>query len=67
MRPVHAFSACVQCMRSVHAFRACNECMNSYHLNRRILIQYSEKLSHLIYAAADMVLVPSNFEPCGLT
>lgn len=28
---------------------------------------YDEPLSHLIYAAADILLVPSNFEPCGLT
>ena len=28
---------------------------------------YSEALSHLIYAAADIFLVPSMFEPCGLT
>jgi starch synthase len=28
---------------------------------------YDEPLSHLIYAAADIVLVPSMFEPCGLT
>jgi starch synthase len=27
----------------------------------------SDPLSHLMYAAADMVLVPSMFEPCGLT
>ena len=33
----------------------------------RLLIMYSEALSHLIYAAADFVLVPSMFEPCGLT
>ena len=37
------------------------------HCTSRILIQYSERLSHLIFAAADIVLVPSNFEPCGLT
>ncbi|KIY95460.1 hypothetical protein MNEG_12503 [Monoraphidium neglectum] len=30
-------------------------------------IFYSEALSHQIYAAADIVLVPSMFEPCGLT
>jgi starch synthase len=24
-------------------------------------------LSHLIYAGADIILVPSNYEPCGLT
>lgn len=28
---------------------------------------YSERLAHMIYAAADIVLVPSMFEPCGLT
>jgi hypothetical protein len=28
---------------------------------------YSETLAHQIYAAADMLLVPSLFEPCGLT
>lgn len=33
----------------------------------KLLIFYSDPLSHLMYAAADMVLVPSMFEPCGLT
>jgi len=28
---------------------------------------YNEPLSHLIYAGCDMILVPSMFEPCGLT
>jgi len=28
---------------------------------------FNEELSHLIYAGADMMLVPSLFEPCGLT
>ncbi|MEB3336060.1 MAG: glycogen synthase, partial [Leptolyngbyaceae bacterium] len=27
----------------------------------------NEELSHLIYAGADMIVVPSNYEPCGLT
>jgi starch synthase len=27
----------------------------------------SEALAHMLYAAADIVLVPSIFEPCGLT
>lgn len=30
-------------------------------------IGYDEELAHLIYAGADMMLVPSLFEPCGLT
>ncbi|MGX2041224.1 glycogen synthase GlgA [Methylocaldum sp. MU1018] len=32
-----------------------------------IEIGFNEELSHLIYAGADMILVPSQFEPCGLT
>lgn len=28
---------------------------------------FNEELSHLIYAAADVIIVPSNYEPCGLT
>lgn len=30
-------------------------------------LEYDEPLSHLVYAGADMLLVPSHFEPCGLT
>ena len=33
----------------------------------RLWFAYDEPLSHLIYAGADMLLVPSIFEPCGLT
>jgi starch synthase len=31
-----------------------------------IEIGFNEELSHLIYAGADMMVVPSRFEPCGL-
>ena len=29
-------------------------------------IGYNEELAHLIYAGADMIIVPSRYEPCGL-
>ena len=42
-----------------------------HHLNDNpdchLEIGFNEELSHLIYAGSDMILVPSLFEPCGLT
>jgi len=35
--------------------------------NIRIILKNDERLAHEIYAAADLFLVPSIFEPCGLT
>lgn len=32
-----------------------------------ISLQFNERLAHLIYAAADAMIIPSIFEPCGLT
>jgi starch synthase len=39
----------------------------TYHDRVALVFQYDEPLSHTIYAASDMFLVPSMFEPCGLT
>ncbi len=33
----------------------------------RILLQYDEKLAKRIYAGCDMFLMPSHYEPCGLS
>ncbi|KAL2475065.1 putative starch synthase 4 [Abeliophyllum distichum] len=37
------------------------------HEHARLILKYDESLSHLIYAATDMLIIPSIFEPCGLT
>ncbi|KAG8385328.1 hypothetical protein BUALT_Bualt03G0031400 [Buddleja alternifolia] len=37
------------------------------HEHARLILKYDESLSHLIYAASDMFIIPSIFEPCGLT
>ncbi|MCB0163131.1 MAG: glycogen synthase GlgA [Anaerolineae bacterium] len=35
--------------------------------NVHLELSFDEELSHLIYAGSDMMIVPSMFEPCGLT
>lgn len=41
------------------------------HLNNNpdchLELGFNEELSHLIYAGSDIIVVPSNYEPCGLT
>ncbi|KAG6584091.1 Soluble starch synthase 3, chloroplastic/amyloplastic [Cucurbita argyrosperma subsp. argyrosperma] len=44
-----------------------NQLHSSYADRACLYLTYDEPLSHLIYAGADMILVPSIFEPCGLT
>ncbi len=45
-----------------HAFLKASE-----HPNVAVRIGYDEPLSHLMIAGGDAILVPSRFEPCGLT
>lgn len=42
--------------------RQLNDCQDCH-----IEIGFDEELAHLIYAGSDMMVVPSLFEPCGLT
>jgi len=37
------------------------------HPSIRLILKYDEALSHYIYAASDIFIIPSIFEPCGLT
>jgi len=39
---------------------------NGFKGNYNTMIGYNEKLSHLMYAGADFLLMPSRVEPCGL-
>jgi starch synthase len=48
--------------RFEHLKRLLNE-----HPDCHLELGYNEELAHLIYAGADLILVPSVYEPCGLT
>lgn len=37
------------------------------HPDVHLMLYHQEEMAHLIYAASDMFIVPSIFEPCGLT
>jgi ADP-glucose type glycogen/starch synthase len=37
------------------------------HPHIRLVLRYEEELTHNIFAAADIFVIPSLFEPCGLT
>ncbi|GMH27467.1 hypothetical protein Nepgr_029310 [Nepenthes gracilis] len=37
------------------------------HEHARLILKYDESLSRMIYGASDMFIIPSIFEPCGLT
>lgn len=65
-------STCKYVLRFYHILLA----FSDYYLLTKKLIdvllcvcvwEWSEELSHMLYAAADMVLIPSVYEPCGLS
>lgn len=37
------------------------------HPKARIIVEFDEQLAHQLYAAADISIIPSIYEPCGLT
>ncbi|MDY6821738.1 MAG: glycogen/starch synthase [Deferribacterota bacterium] len=41
--------------------------ISSYKNNIYVYIGYNEPLAHKLYASADFLLMPSRFEPCGLS
>ncbi|NIJ44261.1 starch synthase [Wenyingzhuangia heitensis] len=49
-----------------HAEYLLNELKDKYQGRYNTFIGYDEELSHLIYAGADFLIMPSRFEPCGL-
>ena len=44
-----------------------NYIKSKYYNSTYVYIGYNESASHILYAASDFFLVPSRFEPCGLT
>jgi len=46
-----------------------DECLRltRIHPNLKVVLAYNERLSHLIQAGSDFFLMPSLYEPCGLT
>jgi starch synthase len=47
--------------------QAFSDYANRYPGQLSINLFYSEELAHKLYAASDMTLLPSKYEPCGLT
>ncbi|OOF84579.1 starch synthase [Rodentibacter ratti] len=52
---------------AAHLEEAILQLSATYPQNIAVKIGYDETLSHLMIAGGDVILVPSRFEPCGLT
>jgi len=46
--------------------RATIQMQQKYPNHVRAVIRFDPKLSRLLYAGADMILIPSRYEPCGI-
>lgn len=46
--------------------RKCRQLESSLPDRVRAVIRYDSALSHRLYAGADMIMIPSRYEPCGL-
>lgn len=51
----------------IHAFFTALQEKHSNNPDVSILLDYNEALAHQIFAGADLLVIPSIFEPCGLT
>lgn len=47
--------------------RMADELKTSHWDSAAMVFKFDEPLSHLVYAGSDFLLVPSIFEPCGLS
>lgn len=50
-----------------HIEQQLRQCADKYPAKIALLLTYDEQLAHRIIAASDFFLMPSRFEPCGLT
>ncbi len=47
--------------------RICKEQAAEFHNRVRVVLQFDPELARLIYGGSDMLVIPSRYEPCGLT
>jgi starch synthase len=64
----HGGTFCLLGSSPISEIQARFEELKHLHKSQSLIhLEYNEKLAHQLYAALDFLLVPSHFEPCGLT